>query len=137
MPTDRPSGAPRAADERVSLSEASAMCGRDRKTLLRDIGNGRFPHHSQDTGGRRGHTLLVQDLLDVGLLRQDQVAPPRGGRNTWAASPEYLRLLELEAEVGAQRAVIEELRAEAARMHELAMALIARLGSSVQAEVGD
>jgi hypothetical protein len=76
MPSDDLQSQRCAFDDLVSLAVASRMTGRDRKTLMKDIEAGRFPHATREPSGRQGHLLLVQDLVDAGLLGFGQVAPP-------------------------------------------------------------
>lgn len=129
MPTHDSAPLRYAADDRISLADASALARRDRKTLMKDIGDGRFPNATQALAGRRGWTLLVQDLLDTGLIRADEVGPLKIQPSaSTGISPEQLRVIELEARVQAQDVLADELRAEVARLHELAMALVAQLG---------
>ncbi len=73
----------------------------------------------------------MQDLLDAGMLGADQVEPPRLGEAESAApTGDRLRVIELEAQVHARDCIIEELRAEVARTHQIAMTLAAHLGRS-------
>lgn len=127
MSIDEPARPRYAADDRVTLAEASELTGRDRKTLMQDIRDGRFPHHAQQVGGRRAHSLLVQDLVDAGLVSPDRVLPATGmGAQGALNLSSELRVVELEVRLHAQDALVQELRAEVVRLNELAHALIAR-----------
>lgn len=99
-------------DLRLPLSDISDLIKRDRKTLMRDIRLGRFPSALQASGGRRGWTVAVQDLVDAGLLEPEALATVpdtlRGIRESEELQALRARVIELESRLEVSTALAEE-----------------------------
>lgn len=119
------------ADKRVSLSDASKFTGRNRKTLAGDIRAGRLPNALQSSVGRKGWTVLVQDLVDAGFLPADELAAVEANLRSAGESDELRKLraqvADLETRLAVQTALAEERRDATTAQRELTLSLIARV----------
>ncbi len=117
----------------LSVRQICDITGRDRKTVMTHIKDGRYPNAVQEPTGRKGWTVPVQDLVDAGDLDPAQVlevaATLEALRETRQVAELRDRVTALEAELATLSALAAE-RAKTVEFLERMLALAIPAGGA-------